>query len=137
MHPRVTLACLAAVLLCVFSQAPAGTLGFGEDFALADDRAEALTQLVPGTNEYDYFHSLHYLQTDQMDRLQQTLKNWQARSDRNKGLVNEILLRRALRLYPRQGAESLNFLRKHLSVNLHHQRRRRNPAADLDRKSVV
>ena len=30
-------------------------IGFGETFALADDRAEALEQLIPGTRDYYYY----------------------------------------------------------------------------------
>ena len=39
-----------------------GDIGFVEDFALAKDRTTALKQLIPGTEDYYYYHCLHYLQ---------------------------------------------------------------------------
>jgi len=36
------------------SLCPAGEIGYVEDFALAKDRAEALKQLIPGTDNYYY-----------------------------------------------------------------------------------
>ena len=37
----------------------AAEIGYIEDFALAKDRAEALKQLIPGTEDYYYYHCLH------------------------------------------------------------------------------
>ena len=45
-----------------------GEIGFVEDFALAPDRAAALKQLVPGTDDYYYYHALQLLNTQQFDK---------------------------------------------------------------------
>ena len=39
------------------SSATAGDIGFVEDFALAKDRAAALKQLIPGTEDYYFYHT--------------------------------------------------------------------------------
>ena len=49
--------------------APAGEIGFLEDFALAKDRAAVLKQLIPGSEEYYYYHCLHYQNTEQFDKV--------------------------------------------------------------------
>jgi hypothetical protein len=38
-------------------------VGFIERFALAADREKVLTELVPGTEDYYFFHALHYQNT--------------------------------------------------------------------------
>jgi hypothetical protein len=38
-----------------------GEVDFVEDFAIAKDRAVSLRQLIPGTEDYYYYHCLHYL----------------------------------------------------------------------------
>ena len=57
---------LPAFLLA--SAAVAGEVGFVEDFALARDRSIALRQLIPGTEDYYFYHALHALQTEQYDQ---------------------------------------------------------------------
>src|SRR5947199_308660 len=54
-------------------------IGFVERFVLAPDRERALEQLVPGTEEYYYFHALHYETSGQKTKLQDLLKKWAAR----------------------------------------------------------
>src|SRR5205823_3843758 len=49
--------CLAWTILCV-STAIADDIGFIEDFALAKDRGASLRKLIPGTEDYYYFHAL-------------------------------------------------------------------------------
>ncbi|HAO96515.1 MAG TPA: hypothetical protein DCQ96_10685, partial [Verrucomicrobiales bacterium] len=54
-------------------------IGFIEDFALAADREEALQQLIPGTEDYYYYHALHYQYTGQDRQLAETLTQWKKR----------------------------------------------------------
>jgi len=46
---------------------------YSEDFALARDRAEALRQLISGTEEYYYYHCLYYQHTEQFDQVDELL----------------------------------------------------------------
>src|SRR2546425_11895333 len=66
---------LAGALVFV-SMAAAGEVGFIEDFALAKDRAASLRQLIPGTEDYYYYHSLHYLNTEQYDKAAALTQPW-------------------------------------------------------------
>ena len=34
-------------------------IGFIDTFSLADDRSKSLEELIPGTDDYDYYHCLH------------------------------------------------------------------------------
>ena len=70
-------------------------IGFIEKFALADDRGEALKQLIPGTEDYYYFHALHYQNTRQDKELADILAQWHKRFPKS-SLRNLILNREAL-----------------------------------------
>ncbi len=54
---------LAGCIALLLGSAQAAEIGFEETFALADERAEALKQLIPGTEPYYYYHCLHYQHT--------------------------------------------------------------------------
>ena len=41
-------------------------VGFIEKFALADDRRAVLSELIPGTEDFFYFHALHYQNEKQL-----------------------------------------------------------------------
>ena len=44
-------------------------VGYIEDFALSRDRAEALKQLIPGTEDYYYYHALHHQNQEEFDKV--------------------------------------------------------------------
>ena len=46
----------------------AADIDFTEDFALAKDRALALTKLIPGTEDFYYYHCLHYQNIGEFDK---------------------------------------------------------------------
>ncbi len=52
------------------------SIGFVETFALAEDRGQALEQLIPGTEEYYFYHALHYQNTGQAEKLSDMLAKW-------------------------------------------------------------
>ena len=66
------LATLGSLMLT--SALSAGEIGFLEDFSLAPDRAVPLQQLIPGTEDYYYFHALHYQNTEQWPKVEETLR---------------------------------------------------------------
>jgi hypothetical protein len=73
---------------------------FLEDFALAKDRAEALKQLIPGTEDYYYYHSLHYQNLEQYAKVEPMLVAWIERHGRTPRVI-EIENRQALLTSPR------------------------------------
>jgi hypothetical protein len=113
----IVLASLAAALSVV----AAGDIGFIEDFALSKDRGTSLKQLIPGTEDYYYYHALHFLQQEQFQQAEEITKPWIQRF----GLtprVQEIQLRHALLTYDRTPQNSLQFLREKLGLYFNHEK---------------
>ncbi|HSQ56709.1 MAG TPA: hypothetical protein VLM40_13285, partial [Gemmata sp.] len=118
--PGLVLAALAGVLLLT-PTTRAGDIGFVEDFALAKDRTAALKQLIPGTDDYYYFHCLHYLNTAQFDKIDALTAAWYDRH-RQTPRLTEIQTRLALLTYDKNPAKSLEYVRNRLGLIYNHQR---------------
>jgi len=105
------------------SLCPAGEIGYAEDFALAKDRAEALKQLIPGTEDYYFHHCLHYQNTGRKDLFGKTLKLW---LDKHKGnrtsQMHMLENRRALLQYKSDAKGTLTHLRNRLNLLFNHKR---------------
>jgi hypothetical protein len=113
-------ACLVCSLLQV-SYVAAGEIGFVEDFALARDRAESLKKLIPGTEDYYYYHCLHYQNTEQYEKVEALAKPWLERFGQTPRLT-EIQTRQALLTYERNPQKTLEYLRGRLNLHFDHQR---------------
>ncbi|MCO6456975.1 MAG: hypothetical protein J5I93_16875 [Pirellulaceae bacterium] len=113
---------LAAVLLgSLAASAQAREIGFVEDFALAEDRARSLEQLIPGTEDYYYYYSLHYQNTEQFEKVGELLTAWIQRYNYTPR-VKEIQNRQALLTYARQPQATLEHIRQQLGLQFNHQR---------------
>ncbi len=99
----------------------AGEIGWLETFALATDRTTALQQLIPGTEDYYYYYSLHYLNTEQWEKSDQTLKVWVDRYNWTPRAI-EIYNRRALLTYNQDPQRGLDVIRQRLNLHFSHQR---------------
>ncbi len=110
--------------------APAGDVGFVEDFALAADRAEALKLLVPGTEDAYYYQALHLLATERLDQVKPLFTPWQARFGRTARLM-EVETRLALLSYDRDPQGTLAYLRDKLGLRHDHRRQVPGAAPDL------
>lgn len=97
-------------------------IGFVETFALADDRAQVLKELIPGTEDYYYYHALHYQNTQQLDKVDELLKPWNKRLGSTQR-YNIIRNRQAFLKYDNDPDFTFDFLVKTLKPNLNHQRR--------------
>ncbi|MCE9603500.1 MAG: hypothetical protein K8U03_01205 [Planctomycetia bacterium] len=119
---RRFVAALATLLACAsYHPSYAGEIGFIEDFALAPDRAVPLKQLIPGTEDYYYYHALHYLNTEQFAQVGELLTAWAKRNGETER-VREIRMRMALLTYDRNPTESLTYLRTRLGLQFNHQK---------------
>jgi hypothetical protein len=107
--------------MLLVSLAAAGEIGYIEDFALAKDRAVSLRQLIPGTEDYYYYHSLHFLNTQQFEKAEEFTRPWLQRFGQTPRLT-EIQTRHALLTYERNPERSLAYLRSHLGLLFNHQR---------------
>jgi 5-hydroxyisourate hydrolase-like protein (transthyretin family) len=112
--------CLAVLTLQV-SIAAAGEIGFAEDFALARNREETLKKLIPGTEDYYYYHCLHYLNTEQFEKVEAMTRPWLERFGQT-GRLTEIQTRYALLSYEKNPQRTLDYLRNHLGLRFDQQR---------------
>ncbi|MFN0053965.1 MAG: hypothetical protein ACKV0T_17440, partial [Planctomycetales bacterium] len=99
----------------------AGEIDFVEDFALSPDRQAALRQLIPGTDDYFYYHALEALHREQFDKAQELIGGWVEKHGETPR-VWEIRTRMALLTYERQPQKSLEYLRQRLGVQFLHQK---------------
>ncbi|MCI0704511.1 MAG: hypothetical protein L0241_25940, partial [Planctomycetia bacterium] len=113
-----------AVLTCGVMFAPqstAGDIGFIEDFALAKDRTTALKQLIPGTEDYYYYHCLHHLNTGEFDKIEPLTKLWYERHGQTVRLT-EIQTRHALLTFDKDPKKTLEYVRNRLGLRFDHQK---------------
>jgi len=103
------------------SQAFAQSIGFLEQFALAKDRAEVLKQLIPGTEDYYYYHCLHYQNLEKYEEVEKLLPVWLSRHGET-ARYQEMVTRHYLLIYPKDRARSLDWIKRKLSLTFAHER---------------
>ncbi len=110
-------------LLCLFYAGVAfsGEIGFIEKFSLAEDRSVPLEELVPGTEDYYFYHCLHYQHTGEYAKVRELLKTWIKRYNYTTR-VKEIQNRNALLEYEQNPRQSLAHIRKELQLDFNHQK---------------
>lgn len=112
---------LPASVLALATFGVAGEIGYVEDFALSRDRAASLRQLIPGTEDFYFYHSLQLLNTEQYETLDAQIAPWLERFGQTPRLT-EIQTRAALLTYDRNPKRTLTFLRDKLGLRFDHQR---------------
>lgn len=105
-------------------------IGLVETFALAEDRAKVLQELIPGSEEYFYYHCLHYQNQGQFAEAEAMLQQWSNTVPPNE-LFQQMRLRQRLLTYPTQPAQTLEFLRNELQPQLDHAPPQADRAKDL------
>jgi hypothetical protein len=96
-------------------------ISFDEQFALAQDRAQALQQLIPGTEEYYYYHCLHLEQQGRKDEVRKHLETWVKRHGWTARAI-EISNRQALIHLEAEPKPSYEHIRRQLNLSFNHQR---------------
>lgn len=127
MKPYLVCTLLAVSILSLHGQTE---IGYIEKFALAQDREKVLAELIPGSEDYYFFHALHYQNTGQKEKLEGILKQWAARypsSDRRKILEN----RKAIIGYETDPEATLAYLKFHLNLRFDDVREVRDKKPDL------
>tara|TARA_B100001115_G_scaffold116746_1_gene86853 strand:- start:1781 stop:8269 length:6489 start_codon:yes stop_codon:yes gene_type:complete len=110
------------LLSCGFRPASTGApVGFIEKFAIAENREEALKELIPGTRDYYYFHALHAQNRGDEQELERVLGLWIKRYGHS-GRVKEIRNRQALLSFEKNPDETFSHLRAELQPNFNHSR---------------
>ncbi len=106
------------------------TIGFIEKFATAQDRRLVLSELIPGTEDFFYFHTLHFQNENELASAQQMLESWRAKFG-DTGKVSQMVARQQLLQYATNPQQTLEYLRKELGLNLDHAPPARDRAASL------
>jgi len=117
----VVLQIFSSMTISSRSTSHANEIGFVETFALAADRAHVLKQLIPGTQEYYYYHCLHYQNTQRYEQVEELLKAWIKRHGYNPSIY-EIQNRQALLTYADDPEQALAYLRNKLQLRFDHKR---------------
>jgi hypothetical protein len=125
----------AALLFAVLTMATAtaqqtNEIGFIERFALAEDRSEVLKELIPGTEDYYFFHALHYQNIGNQAGLGTVIAQWKKRFE-NSGRRKEIENRQALITYETDPKTTLDYLKRELGLKFNHQRERKQTNPNL------
>ncbi|MBN8418471.1 MAG: autotransporter-associated beta strand repeat-containing protein [Verrucomicrobia bacterium] len=113
---------LALALLLPLTALADNEIGFIERFALAADREKALGELVPGSEEYYFFHALHYQNVRDSAKLNQILTQWRERVPDENEARRIILNREAILDYERDPQATLKYLIERLHIRHDHQR---------------
>ena len=117
---RSVAALLAALATLPFTAFAQQEVGYIEEFALAKDREKALTQLIPGTEDYYYYHALHFQNTGLAAKYGEMLAQWTKRFP-DSAQRKVIERRQALLDYDKNPKASLDYIRRELGLNFNHQ----------------
>jgi hypothetical protein len=106
--------------LCAWAQ----DIGYIETFSLAGDRDAALKELVPGTDDYYYFHALHAQNSGLRPQFQEVMDRWvRERNGTVTDGARELLNRQALLDYEKEPKKTLDYLRRELGLSFGHARK--------------
>ncbi len=126
----IALAALTSLVLPAASWAE-NEVGYIEKFALAEDREKVLGELVPGSEDYYFFHALHYQNTRNEAKLADILAQWGKRFPDESPRRRIILNREALLDYDATPQQTLAYLKERLHVSFNHQQEARDKKPNL------
>ncbi|MEO1997134.1 MAG: hypothetical protein ABGZ17_17845 [Planctomycetaceae bacterium] len=128
--PLTSIVLIVTSLLLNASSVRSGEIGFAEQFVLAKDRNVPLQQLIPGTEDYFFYHCLHYQNSGQFEKVEQTLQSWVKRHKQTPR-VRLIQNRQSLLTYTDNPKQTLDHLRNRLQLRFDHRRLTGNQQRDL------
>ncbi len=96
-------------------------IGIMERYVLAADREAMLAELIPGSDDYYFFHCLHYQTTGQLEKAESIIKDWLAENKgRETALITAMLDRQRLLTYNDSPERTIDHLVRRLGVKLDH-----------------
>ncbi|MCO8124971.1 hypothetical protein NHH03_24760 [Stieleria sp. TO1_6] len=96
-------------------------IGLMERFALAQDRQQILDELIPGSDDYFFYHCLHFQNTSQLDRAEATLKQWvDSRKGSLTALMHSMNDRQRLLTYEQSPQQTIDYFVRRLGIQLNH-----------------
>ena len=147
-HSLLRLAMVGAALtLSSTASVFAEPISWMEEFALSLDRQAKLGELIPGSDDYYFYHCLHYQTTGQLERSEAILRDWLAEHQgRETAAITAMIDRQRLLTYRDSPQRTIDHLVGRLGIKLDHappaiQNQRRFPseldAATLDTERLV
>ncbi len=127
------LAALSSIILPALSWGD-NEVGYIEKFALSAEREKVLGELVPGSEDYYYFHALHYQNTRNVAKLAEIMKLWEQRFPNENVRRRIIMNREALLAYDATPQQTLRYLQERLGVTFNHQQEVRDRKPNLPTK---
>jgi len=95
--------------------------GYLEGFSLADDRNSALDQLIQGTEDYYYYHCLHFLNTGNFTQVTDMLEQWIKEYGKTER-AERIECRKALLEYPVKSEDTVSFIKNSNGIYFDHEK---------------
>jgi len=125
----------SGMLLAASCMVKAGEVGYVEEFALSDDRAKVLEQLIPGTDDYYYYSCLHHQNEGDFKKVDGLLKQWVARRKGHyTSRAREIANRQALLQYDADPSKAYRYIKNRLRLSFNHQKEQLDKKTDYPTK---
>jgi hypothetical protein len=133
MNTRLVVSLAITVLLAPAVGHAQNEIGWIEKFALAPDREAVLDQLLPGSEDFYFYHALHYQNTRQAAKLSAILDQWAKRypASAQRRIIEN---RAALLAYDADPQATLRFLRDRLKLEFNDQQQARDQKPELPTK---
>ncbi len=107
--------------LVASSDVMAEPIGLMEKYVLAEDREAMLAELIPGSEDYYFYHCLHYQTSGQLERAEATLRDWLAEhKGRETPSITGMIDRQRLLTYGDSPQRTIDHLIRRLGVKLDH-----------------
>lgn len=126
----VALALVVAVQGWMAGLSNAQSVGFIEKFALAEDRAKALADLIPGSEEFFFYHCLDFQNQGKLPEAQGMLTKWASTLPLTP-LLQQMQTRQKLLSYSTNPDDVLNYLRQELGLQFNQAPPQADRAKDL------
>lgn len=99
----------------------AANISWMEEFALADDREKILSELIPGSDDYYFYHCLHFQTTSQLEKSEAMLRDWLAEhKGRETPSITAMTDRQRLLTYGESPQRTIDYLVRRLGIQLNH-----------------
>lgn len=118
---RSPAALLTAAVLVATLHAQGTPIGFEETYALAPDRSKVVATLLPGSDDWYYWHCRERLDARDFGTVRDLLPQWTRRHGRTQRVI-EIENREALLSFGDNGDRTWNLLRQRFDLRFDHQR---------------
>lgn len=101
-----------------------------ERFALSDDRESLLKELIPGTESYFYFHTLHFQTVGRLDESRAHIRRWSAALGESVSLQS-MQLRQMLLDYRNDPIQTRSYLEREFGLQTYAPTPQQDEAANL------